>query len=58
MAMDIAKEAAKGDVTLEKDGVKVFLEKEANRLLSGAILDFSEKRGIMISGMTRSSCCG
>ncbi len=56
--MDIAKEAAKGDVTLEKNEVKVFLEKEANRLLSEATMDFSKKRGIIISGMQRSSCCG
>ncbi len=56
--MDIAKEAAKGDMTLEKDGIRVFLEKEANRLLHEATMDFSEQRGIMISGMQRSSCCG
>ena len=56
--MDIADEAAKGDVTLEKNGVKVFLEKEAHRLLAEATLDFSEKQGIIISGMPRSSCCG
>ncbi len=56
--MDIAKEAAKGDMTLEKDGIKVFLEKEANRPLQEATLDFSEKQGIKISGMPRSSCCG
>lgn len=58
LAMDIAKEAEKGDVTFEKDGVKVFLEKEANRLLSEATIDFSEKEGMIISGMPRSSCCG
>ena len=56
--MDIAEETEKGDVTLEKNGVKVFLEKEANKLLSEATMDFSEKRGIIISGMPRSSCCG
>jgi len=56
--MDVAKEAENGDVTLEKDGAKVFLEKEANKLLSEATIDFSEKRGIIISGMPRSSCCG
>lgn len=56
--MDIANEAAKGDVTLEKNGVKIFLEKEANRLLSEATLDHSAKQGIIISGMPRTSCCG
>ena len=56
--MDIAKEAAKGDATLEKDGIKVFLEKEAGRLLASATMDYSDKRGIIISGMPRTSCCG
>ena len=56
--MDIVKKAEMGDVTLEKGDVKVFLEKEANKLLSEATMDFSEKRGIIISGMPRSSCCG
>ena len=56
--MDIAEDAENGDVTLEKDGVKVFLEKEANKLLLEATIDFSEKQGIRISGMPRSSCCG
>jgi iron-sulfur cluster assembly accessory protein len=58
LAMDIADGAKKGDLTLEKDGVKVFLEKEANKLLSEATMDFSEKRGIIISGMQQASCCG
>ena len=55
--MGIAKEAAKGDTTLEKDGVKIFLEKEANGLLAEGTLDFSEQQGIIISGMPRNSCC-
>jgi len=56
--MDVADGAKKGDVTLEKGGVKVFLEKEANKLLSEATIDFSDKRGIIISGMQQTSCCG
>ena len=56
--MDIADGAQKGDATLERNGVKVFLEKEANKLLLEATIDFSDKRGIIISGMPRSSCCG
>lgn len=56
--MDIADAPKKGDVTLEQGGVKMFLEKEANRLLSEATLDHSAKRGIILSGMQRSSCCG
>ena len=56
--MDIADGAKKGDVTLEKGGVKVFLEKEANKLLSEANIDFSDERGFIISGMQKASCCG
>jgi Fe-S cluster assembly iron-binding protein IscA len=55
--MDIAKGAEKEDVTLVKDGLKVFLEKEANELLSEATIDFSGERGIIISGMRQSSRC-
>ena len=58
LAMDIVEGAEKGDATLEKNGVKGFLEKEANKLLLEATIDFSDKRGIIISGMPRSSCCG
>ena len=57
MAMDIADEPRMGDTTLEEGGIKVFLEKEANRLLSEATIDFSTERGIIVSGMSRSSCC-
>jgi len=56
--MDIADGPEKGDVTLETGGVKVFMEKEANRLLSEATIDFSAGQGITISGMAQSSCCG
>ncbi len=56
--MDIADSAQKGDVAIEKGGLKVFLEKEASKLLSEATIDFSTERGIIISGMPRSSCCG
>lgn len=55
--MDIADEPRMGDTTLEEGGIKVFLEKEANRLLSEATIDFSTERGIIVSGMSRSSCC-
>lgn len=57
LAMDIAEEA-KGDVTFEKDGLKVFLEKEANKMLAEATIDFSNKGEFVISGTEQSSCCG
>lgn len=56
--MDIAKGAEKGDATIKKAGIKVFLEKEADKLLSEATMDFSDDRGFIISGMQHTSCCG
>ncbi len=56
--MGIAEGAEKGDVVLEKNGVRVFLEKKANKMLSGATLDYSAKEGIIISGAVKpASCC-
>lgn len=54
--MGIANVAENGDVTLERDGLKVFLEKEANKLLSDATIDFSDEQGFLITGMPQSSC--
>ncbi|MEW6584720.1 MAG: hypothetical protein AB1442_03805 [Nitrospirota bacterium] len=56
--MDIAKDAEAGDTIITKGEIKVFLEKEADRLLSDATLDYSDIQGFIISGMTQSSCCG
>ncbi|MBU4319626.1 MAG: iron-sulfur cluster assembly accessory protein [Nitrospinae bacterium] len=58
LAIDIADGAERGDATLEKNGIKVFLEKEASKLLSEATIDFSDKRGFIINGMPQTSCCG
>jgi len=58
MAMDVAKGPEKGDATIRKAGIKVFLEKEADILLSEATMDFSDDRGFIISGMQQTSCCG
>ncbi len=55
--MDIADGARKGDVTLEKDGVRIFLAKDANKLLSEATIDFSNEGGFVISGMQQASPC-
>lgn len=55
--MDIAKGPEKGDATIEQGGVKVFLAKEADALLSKATFDYSDIHGFMITGMPQSSCC-
>ncbi len=58
MAMGMAEGAEKGDVVLENDGVKVFLEKTANKILSGVTMDYSHNEGIIVSGIIRPSSRG
>ncbi|MDO8736542.1 MAG: hypothetical protein Q7K29_05600 [Thermoleophilia bacterium] len=54
--MDIAESAARGDEVLEMDGLKVFLEKEANKQLNSATIDYSDARGFVIQGQQQGSC--
>jgi Fe-S cluster assembly iron-binding protein IscA len=54
--MDVAPNPEIGDLTLEKDGLRVFLDKEANNMLLNATIDFSDKQGFAITGMNQSSC--
>lgn len=54
--MDIAESAARGDETLEMGGLKVYLEKEANRQLKSATIDYNDARGFVISGQQQGSC--
>jgi Fe-S cluster assembly iron-binding protein IscA len=53
--MDIAKAAVQGDMTLELNGLKVFVEERANSMLANTSIDFSEGQGFVLSGM-QSSC--
>jgi Fe-S cluster assembly iron-binding protein IscA len=54
--MDIAKAAQAGDTTLEKDGLKVYLEKRAGDMLMNTTIDFMDGRGFVLTGMQQSSC--
>lgn len=54
--MGIAENAARGDETLEQDGLKVFLDKEAGGWLKDATIDFNDNRGFVISGVA-DMCC-
>ncbi|MGQ9571262.1 MAG: hypothetical protein ACUVUQ_10600 [Thermodesulfovibrionales bacterium] len=54
--MGVALDPEDGDLTLEKDGLKIFLDKEANNMLLNATIDFSDDQGFAISGMNQSSC--
>lgn len=57
-ALDFVSGAQNGDTALEVSGLKVYLEKEADRLLAAATLDFAEPQGLILSGLTKNSCCG
>ncbi len=54
--MDIAKAALQGDITLELNGLKVFLEEKANQMLLNTNIDFNEGQGFVLTGMQPSSC--
>jgi Fe-S cluster assembly iron-binding protein IscA len=55
--MDIAKGPEQGDATIDKSGVKFFLDKGADALLSNANFDYSDIQGFIITGTSQSSCC-
>lgn len=54
--MDVAKAAQAGDMTLDKDGLKVFLEERASAMLASTTIDFNDKQGFVLTGMQQSSC--
>lgn len=56
--MDIAKAAQAGDTTLEKDGLKVYLEKRASDMLMNTTIDFADGQGFVLTGMNQESSCG
>jgi len=56
--MDIAKAAQAGDTTLEKDGLKLFLEERAKQMLMTTTIDFNDNQGFVLTGMQQSSSCG
>lgn len=56
--MDIAIGPHSDDTIFENDGIRIFLEKEANRMLVDATINYSDERGFEITGLQQSSCCG
>lgn len=56
--MDIATRPEKNDRTIMQDGLSFFLERDADRLLANATIDYVDRQGFVISGLHRSSCCG
>lgn len=61
--MDIDEQPAEGDEILEKNGLKVFMDKVTYYNLSGMEIDFidnGEQKGFILTGGESSSCstCG
>ena len=48
--MDIVKSGEKDDVTVEKDGLNIFVQKDTDSLFPGATIDYSDEYGFMITG--------
>ena len=52
--LDITENGEDGDLLIEKDNLKIYVEPAAHEALAKAALDY--KNGFMIKGMP--SCCG
>ncbi len=52
--LDVTEEGEDGDLLIEKNKLKIYVEPAAHEALSEATLDY--KNGFMIKGMP--SCCG
>ena len=60
LALELVEQATDGDVTIEKDELRVFIEKDAEATLAAATMDFSDEHGFVVRGMPQSdhgSCC-
>jgi Fe-S cluster assembly iron-binding protein IscA len=55
--MDIASGPSVGDLTLQKDGLMIYLSEDANRMLENATINFTEEGGFVIEGLQQSGCC-
>jgi iron-sulfur cluster assembly protein len=58
--LDTSENGEPGDVFIEKDGLKIFVEPAALDALSNASVDYlnsKQKKGFTITGLS-SSCCG
>ncbi|MGD0885298.1 MAG: iron-sulfur cluster assembly accessory protein [Thermodesulfovibrionales bacterium] len=59
--MDLDERPADGDEVLEKNGLRVFIDKNTSQKLSGMEIDFitdGERQGFVITGGQPSSSCG
>ena len=57
--MDLDENPAEGDEVIERDGLRVFMDKDTVRNLSGMEIDFidnGEQQGFVLTGGKPSSC--
>lgn len=57
LSINVVKGSQKSDLTIKEDGIKVFIEKTADIMLSGATIDYVDELGFVVTGMPYGSCC-
>lgn len=55
--MDIAVEPKQNDITVENNGLSIFIQRDIEPFIKGTTIDFDERRGFFISGLQQSGCC-
>ena len=58
---DYAQDAAEGDMAVEQNGVKIFIDRSAFMYLLGSVMDFADdgfKAGFVFDNPNVSSACG
>lgn len=55
--MGIAIEPKQNDITVENNGLSIFIQRDVEPFIKGATVDFDVNRGFFITGIQQSSCC-
>lgn len=58
--LDLSEKGEEGDIIIEKDGLRVFIEPRASVELESATLDYIKdgpRQGFTIMGLQQSGCC-
>lgn len=61
VGMDMVEEGQPGDFLMERDGLSIYLEKQAVTALDGMTIDYRSagpKKGFIIQNPASGSCCG
>lgn len=57
LSINVVKGSEKGDLTIKRNGFRVFIEKTADIMLSGTTIDYVDELGFVVTGMPYGSCC-